>query len=216
MEFDVLPGPPLPELARTTIARAFAATVSLGGSVATVAIRADRVGRPILLPEEESALARSLGTSPSEVTVAVPAAAPFSSLRITGPAHAAMVPGAYSVTPRSMGFVGPSPAPVAPADYGAAAPDPFWREAPAILRHLEARHARELVACVRSHGLTGAECVVPRGLDRFGLELLVFTGTGLASVRLAYPSGPVSALREIPASIRAILTCHCDRTHPTP
>jgi hypothetical protein len=212
MEFDVLPGPPLPELARTTMARAFAGTVSVGGSVTTVPIRADRVGRPILLPDDESALARKLATASSpEVTVAVPATAPFSSLRITGAAHAAMVPGAYSVTPRSMGFVGPSSAPVAPADYGAAAPDPFWREAPAILRHLEARHTSELVACVRSHGLTGAECVVPRGLDRFGLELLVFTGTGLASVRLAYPDGPVSTLRDIPASIRAVLICHCDR-----
>jgi hypothetical protein len=211
MEFEVLPGPPLPELARTTMARAFAASVTWAGSVTTVPIRADRTGRPILLPGDESALARDLASTPSVVTVAVPAAAPFSSLRITGLAHAAMVPGAYSVTPRSMGFVGPNPAPVAPTDYGAAAPDPFWREAPVILQHLEACHAKDLVACVRAHGLATAEYVVPRGLDRFGLELLVFTGTGLASVRLAYPDGPVSSLRQIPASIRASLTCRCGR-----
>jgi hypothetical protein len=214
MEFEVLPGPPLAELARTTMARAFAATVSLDGSVTTVPVRADRAGRPVLLPADESALARGLAATPSVVTVTVPASAPFSSLRITGLAQAASAPGAYPVTPHSMGFAGPNPAPVAPADYGAAAPDPFWREAPAILRHLEACHESELVACVRSHGLTTAECIVPRGLDRFGLELLVFTGAGLVSARLAYPDGPVNSLREIPASIRAVLTCRCANERP--
>jgi hypothetical protein len=211
MEFEVLPGPPLPELARTTMARAFAATVCFDGAVTTVPVRADRAGRPVLLPGDESALARELAAMPSVVTVTVPANAPFSSLRITGLAHAA-APGAYPVTPHSMGFAGPNPAPVAAADYGAAAPDPFWREAPAILRHLDACHESELIACVRSHGLTSAECIVPRGLDRFGLELLVFTDAGLVSARLAYPDGPVNSLREIPVSIRTVLTCRCGRS----
>jgi hypothetical protein len=115
--------------------------------------------------------------------------------------------------PRSVEFIGRSHALVEPVDYGAAEPDPFWREAPAILRHLEACHESELVLCVRSHGLTGAEFVVPRGLDRFGLELLVFTTTGLSSVRLAYPDGPVSSLDDIPAPIRAVLTCGCSARH---
>lgn len=67
----------------------------------------------------------------------------------------------------------------------------------------------ELVECVRSHGLAEAECVVPQALDRFGLRLLVLASSGVAEVRLAFPDGPVSSLREVPVSIQAMLTCRC-------
>ena len=68
---------------------------------------------------------------------------------------------------------------------------------------------RELVRCVRAHGMTRAEWVIPRGLDRYGLELLVLTGDGIASVRLSFPDGPVTSLQDVPASIRTALTCRC-------
>jgi hypothetical protein len=67
----------------------------------------------------------------------------------------------------------------------------------------------ELVNCVRAHGMVAAECVVPSGLDRYGLELLVLAPDGLAPVRLAFPGGPVTGIDQIPASIRAVLTCRC-------
>jgi hypothetical protein len=67
----------------------------------------------------------------------------------------------------------------------------------------------ELVRCVQLNGMAAAEYAVPRGLDRFGLELLVFTPDGLAAARLAFPDGPVTALEQVPASIRAVLTCRC-------
>jgi hypothetical protein len=210
MDFDVLPGPPLAELARTTMARAFAATVSWAGARDTVPMRADRTGQPVLLPHGGSPLARDLAVEPAIVTIAVPAAAPFSSLRITGLTRPDSWHGGYPVILRSLEFTGSKPAPITPSEYGAAAPDPFWREAPVVLQHLERCHIAELVGCVQAHGLTAAEYVVPRGLDRFGLELLVFTSNGLASVRLAYPDGPVNSLHEVPTSIRAVLTCRCD------
>jgi hypothetical protein len=55
----------------------------------------------------------------------------------------------------------------------------------------------------------GAEWVVPRGLDRYGLELLVFAVNGIAAVRLSFPDGPVSSLDDVPVSLRAALTCRC-------
>src|SRR5580692_8778267 len=141
MDFDVLPGPSLPERARTALARAATATVS-----------------------------------------------------------DASLPGAPPAA-------GPAPVPV--DAYRAAAPDPLWRVAPGILHHLEHGHMGELVGCVRAHGMTRAEWVIPCGLDRYGLELLVLTTDGIAAVRLAFPDGPVSSLDDVPASLRTALTCRC-------
>jgi hypothetical protein len=226
MDFDVLPGPPLAELARTAMARACAAVVGCAGPrglrAFTVPVRISHEGHPILLPRDGSALAQELAAGPAMVTVTVPADAPFCALRLTGmaaPARVAAVgldrdagsreSAAYPVTLQSLEFTGAAPAPVALAQYEAAAPDPFRHHAPAVLRHLERWHMAELVRCVRVNGIAAAECVVPRGLDRFGLELLVFTPDGLAAVRLAFPDGPVTGIDQVPASIRAVLTCRC-------
>ena len=221
MDFEVLPGPPLAELALTTMARAVNATVSCAGTrelpPATVVVRADYAGRPVIVPNSESTLASHLAVRPVTVTVAVPAPAPFSALRLTGvtlPAQPGGAAGAYPVDLRSVEFTGSLTALVGVAQYEAATPDPFWREAPAVLRHLEHCHVEDLVRCVRAHGMLAAEFVIPRGLDRFGLELLVLAPDGLSNVRLAYPGGPVTRLQDVPVSIRAILTCRCgDRSH---
>jgi 2-methylisocitrate lyase-like PEP mutase family enzyme len=79
-----------------------------------------------------------------------------------------------------------------------------------VLRHLERGHLTELIACVRMHGLPQADWVIARGLDRYGLELLVLTTDGVAAVRLGFPDGPVTSLRDVPASIRTALTCRCE------
>jgi hypothetical protein len=217
MDYDVLPGPPLAEQARTVMARAGAAVVSCPDSrglfPVTVPVRVTRTGDPILLPRHGSALARHLAASPALVTVTVPADAPFSALRLSGmtgsgPGSGPDAP-AYPVTLRSLEFTGSVPAQVALAQYEAAAPDPLRHEAPAILDHLEHHHMAELTGCVRAHGITAAECAVPRRLDRFGLELLVLLPTGLAAVRLAFPDGPVTTIAAVPVSIRAMLTCRC-------
>jgi hypothetical protein len=67
----------------------------------------------------------------------------------------------------------------------------------------------ELIGCVRAHGMQEAEWVMPRGLDRFGLELAVLTTAGVAAIRLSFPDGPVTSLDEVPASLQAVLACRC-------
>lgn len=104
MDFDVLPGPSLPERARTTLARAATATVSTttaadGGSVydsvsdsaynsgaatGVVPVRSTWDGMPVLLPAAGSPLALWLTASTGQVRVSLPAQPPFSALRLTG------------------------------------------------------------------------------------------------------------------------------------
>ena len=220
MDFDVLPGPSLPELARTALARAAAATVSHAGTVAAqdtsdqVPVRAGPAGSPIILASAGSGLARRLAACRRPVTVSVPACTPFAALRLSGPTwptaedHAARIT-AYTMTVRSVEFAGSSPVRIPVDQYRAAAPDPLWGEAPGVLRHLEHGHAAELVRCIRAHGLPDAGWVVPRGLDRYGLELLVLTTESVAAVRLSFPDGPVASFQDIPASIRTALMCRC-------
>ncbi len=221
MDFDVLPGPSLPERARTALARAASATVSdprIAGAPAAgqVAVRACRDGSPLLLPAAGTLVAAWLAAGPDEVRVSLPAGPPFAALRLTGtvrPVTLAGEPGlaAAAVSIDSVEFTGASAARVTGEEYRAAAPDPLWRVAPAVLHHLEHGHMGELVRCVRAHGMSRAEWVVPRGLDRYGLELLVLTGDGIA-VRLSFPDGPVASLDDVPVSLRAALTCRC-RAH---
>ena len=79
-----------------------------------------------------------------------------------------------------------------------------------MLHHLEHGHMADLIGCVRMHGLPQADWVIARGLDRYGLELLVLTTDGVAAVRLGFPDGPVTSLQDVPASIRTALTCRCE------
>jgi Domain of unknown function (DUF2470) len=221
MDFDVLPGPSLPELARTALARAAAATVSDASpsgrpaAAGQVPVRATWDGRPVLLPASGSWLEQRLSARRSKpVTVSVPADAPFSAVRLTGTSQwltrdrpAGIT--ACVVAVQSVEFTGSGHPRVPLDEYQAAAPDPLWRVATSILRHLERGHMGELVHCVRAHGMPQADWVIPRGLDRYGLQLLVLTTDGAAAVRLAFPGGPVTSLDEVPASIRTALTCRC-------
>jgi len=95
MNYEILPGPSLAELARTTLARAAAATVSEAGPAnarqdvaGRVPVRTRPDGSPLLLAATGSMLEQRLTTCPDAVTVSVPAAVPFSSLRLTGTARA--------------------------------------------------------------------------------------------------------------------------------
>lgn len=219
MDLDVLPGPSLPEVARTLLARAAAASVSVPDGVARMApacpvpVRAGRDGSPLLLPAAGSLLEQELAASAGTVIVTVPAEAPFRALRLAGQARPLgrdLVAGigACTVEPRLVEFTGGSRAVVPIEEYRAAAPDPLWRLAPGVLRHLEQGHVADLLRCVRAHGMA-AEWVTPRGLDRYGLELLALTPSGVAAVRLSFPDGPVTSLGGVPASIRTALTCRC-------
>jgi hypothetical protein len=225
MDLAVLPGPSLAELARTAVARATAATVACAGHpppAPAVPLRAGPAGQPILLPATGSELARRLAFSPAAVTVCVPADPPYRALRLTGrvrasqPGGAATTAPAYLVVLQSAEFTGAGGPPVPLASYHAAAPDPLWREAPGILRHLSQGHMSELIACVRAHGMDRAEWVTPSALDRYGLRLLVFTADGVADTRLSFPGGPVTSFSQIPHSLRAVLACRCHPPEPSP
>ena len=227
MDFEVLPGPSLAELARTALASAVVAEVddarSPGDPVypgrvpAQVPVRDGRDGSPLLLPVTGSVLEHQLAARTEAATVTVPAVGPYSALRLTGTARptarnrraeiaACMID---LLLVELIGHAGVC-VQVPLAAYRAAAPDPLWREAPAVLRHLEQGHMADLIACVRMHGLAQADWVLARGLDRHGLELLVLATDGVAAVRLGFPDGPVTSLQEVPASIRTALTCRCE------
>lgn len=227
MDFEVLPGPSLAELARTALASAAAAEIDdahgpgdpgEAGRVATlIPVRDGRDGSPLLLPVTGSALERRLAARPETVTVTVSAGGPYSVLRLTGAARPTARNrragvAACMVDLRSVEFATAAGAwvTVPLPEYRSAAPDPLRREAPRLLHHLEHGHMTDLIACVRMHGLPQADWVITRGLDRYGLELVVLTTEGVASVRLGFPDGPVSSLQHVPASIRTALTCRCE------
>jgi hypothetical protein len=232
MDFEVLPGPSLAELARTALASAAAAEIDDARSpddpaeasraAALVPVRDGRDGSPLLLPVTGSAIERQLAARPETVTVTVRAGGPYSVLRLTGTARPTARNrragvAACMVDLRSVEFVGAAGARVRVPlpEYRAAAPDPLWREAPGVLHHLEHGHMTDLIACVRMHGLPQADWVITRGLDRYGLELLVLAADGVAAVRLGFPDGPVSSLQDVPASIRTALTCRCESARRT-
>jgi hypothetical protein len=227
MDFEVLPGPSPAELARTALASAATAEIDdarrpgdpayRGRVPVIVPVRDGRDGSPLLLSVTGSVCEHRLSSQREAVTVTVPAGGPYSTLQLTGTARPTarnrrVGIAACLVDLRSVELNGPAGArvPVPLAEYRAAAPDPLWREAPGALHHLEHEHTADLIACVRMHGLSQAEWVITRGLDRYGLELLVLTADGVAVVRLGFPDGPVASLQDVPASIRTALTCRCE------
>src|SRR5215470_13976502 len=146
MDFDVLPGPSLPELARTALAQAAAATVSdpvpgrAGGrpvAAGQVPVRATWDGRPVLLPASGSWLEQRLSARRARpVTVSVPADAPFSAVRLTGTSQWLTRDRTAGITAcvvavQSVEFAGSGCPRIPLAEYQAAAPDPLWRVAPA-------------------------------------------------------------------------------------
>jgi hypothetical protein len=217
MDADVLPGPSLAELARTTVAGAYVATVTYRGAggetTETAVIRGGLAGHPVILLAGGSAMTRLIRKWPA-VTLSVPAPPPFRALALTGIARPGSPPRegpgfACRVLPTSLHFTGAGRVPVPLGQYLAAAPDPLWPAAARIIRHLERGHLADLLTCIRAHGMGQAEWVLPRRLDRFGLLLAVFTTDGIASVRLSFPDGPVTSFDQVPASLRAVLTCRC-------
>jgi hypothetical protein len=163
----------------------------------------------LLLPPRVTATRALVSVAP--VTATVPAPAPLRSLALTGvvqPRSEADGRIGYRLDLRSVRFAGAAGAWVPLAEYEAAEPDPLWRVAPGAIRHLERGHMAELIGCVRAHGMD-PQWVIPRGLDRFGLELAVITTAGVASVRLSFPDGPVESLDDVPASLQAVLACRC-------
>lgn len=94
-----------------------------------------------------------------------------------------------------------------PAEFAAAAPDPFCRYEDHWLRHLDLAH-RDVVGMltrlIPDH-LRGGH-VRPLGLDRFGLRLRVEATEGDHDVRLAF-SQPVDTPGELGVQLRRMVGC---------
>ena len=88
--------------------------------------------------------------------------------------------------------------------YAAALPDPVSPQAGPGIAHLNADHADALAAMARAFGgypdTTAAVCT---GADRYGLDLKVFTGRGVAYTRVGYvaPIGSIGELRTATADL---------------
>src|ERR1700712_4464135 len=177
----------LAEMAREALAEANVATVlsesGMNATEVTVKVTADRYGRPILHVAPESPLIESIELGPV-VTVTVAAAAPFEALSLRGPALRVKACNTderrvmYRVALLGVSFVRPRKAPVKLAAFPAATPDLLWGQGEAMLEHLSSRHAGDLEACVRAHGMPEAKAVVARSLDRRGIDLAVLTEDG--------------------------------------
>jgi len=222
MEIGQHRGPTSAELARTALAQARVATLISRGrgssvdALAVVNVQDSPDGRPLVQLERTSPMVRRLAACPV-ATISIPAPGPFVALHLTGPAMACK--GAsnglrgFRLSLLSARFVSRrKDVPVPLGAFHAASPDPLWPHAAQILEHLEQAHPPELLACARAHGLPHAQAVVPRTIDRYGLELALITGLGVTTLRLPFPGGPVESLTKVTCGLRAVLTCRCGGT----
>jgi hypothetical protein len=213
--------PTVPELARTALAQAKAATLVTTGctvgsrTLTVVSVEDQPDGRPLISVERSSPTVREL-VACSLATLSVAGPSPFRRLDLTGPLKAYRVgrPGhrTYRLSPVSGRLVGATNLPLALGDFYAARPDPLARDSAALLDHLAQAHAAELLACVRAQGHTYAEAAVPRAVDRYGIELVALGPAGVHRVRLPFPGGPIDALEQVPPRLLVPLACRCRGT----
>jgi hypothetical protein len=169
-------------------------------------------GRPLVRLEDSSPTVRELAARPV-ATLAVAGPGPFARLELTGSLkpHHAPRPGqrSYRLSPLTCRLVGTTSVPLSLREVLAARPDPLASLAPALLDHLAEAHASDLLACIRAHGHDHAEVVLPRALDRYGIELAVLGADGVKRVRLPFPGGPIETLEDAPLGLAAPLSCRC-------
>ncbi len=209
-------GPSLAELARTALAGATVATLATRGcraprTLTVVSIQDQPDGRPVVRVDDGSPAVQLLASCPV-ATVSVAGPAPYRALDLTGAFQPVRAPRegarAYRLSLLSARLTGSAPVPIPLGAFRAAEADPLLPHAPAALHHLEQSHTDELLACVRAHG-HDAQTVVPRALDRYGIELTAISAYGVGVVRLAFPGGPVDRLEQVATGLRLLLTCRC-------
>jgi hypothetical protein len=206
------------ERARTALAQAKAATLVTRGcpprpSTATIVSVDDQPdGRPQIHLETSSPTVRELTACPV-ATLSIAAPAPFRRLDLTGPMTPCRParPGhrSYRLSPLSARLIGTTSRPLPLEEFHAARPDPLTGLATALLDHIAEAHAAELLACIRAHGHIEAEAVIPRALDRYGIETATLNPAGVQQVRLLFPDGPIDTLEQVPLGLVLPLTCRC-------
>ncbi len=82
-------------------------------------------------------------------------------------------------------------------DYAAATPDPVQPLAGPAIQHLNADHPDALTAMAKSlGGFPDADAATCTGIDRYGLDLKVTTGRGIAYTRAGFAS-PIDSIDEL-------------------
>lgn len=146
-------------------------------------------------------------------TLVVAAPLPFRTLEMTGSVRRGPGDGSarrpFDLVPTSARLVGARAQAIGLEEFLGAEPDPLRREAATILHHLEAAHTAELLACLRAHGYVDAVAVLPRTLNRYGVELVALSHHGVQNVWLAFPGGPVDALHDVGLGLRTVMMCRC-------
>ncbi|QBR92589.1 DUF2470 domain-containing protein [Nocardioides euryhalodurans] len=180
-------------------------------AVTVVRIEPQPDGHPLLHLGATSPVHRLLAACPV-ATLAVPGPDPYRALALTGPVLPRRTRDGsrtHRMSLVSARLIGPEVLPIPLTAFIDAAPDPLHRHAAATLQHLETAHAAELLSCLRAHGHRDTRAVVPRGLDRYGLEVAAITDDGVCRLRLPFPGGPVDDLGQVAAGLRLLLTCRC-------
>ena len=190
------------ERARTSLAQAAVATlvVPVRPGVYTqtmVTVEAQPFGRPRVWLDPSSPVPSSLGYSVA--TIVVPGPSPFRCLALEGRLEpqprdqSGCQP--YEMSLMGVRLLGSATREVAVSSFQAAEPDPLRNRAVAALQHLDSAHHDDLLTCVRAHGHSDALWVMPRSLDRYGMDLAAVTEKGVASIRLNYRKGDRKSTR---------------------
>ena len=208
--------PSLADRARTALADASTATLVTRGcrsshTCTVVAVEDQATGRPAIRVDRESPAVQLIAGCPV-VTIAVPGPAPYRSLQLVGTLRGRPAERdrkrVYQLCLLSVRLVGAGARSLPVDEFLAAGPDPLRHCAPQVLAHLEHAHTEDLLACVRAHG-HDVHAVVPRGLDRYGIELAAIGYDGVHQLRLSFPNGPIDDLAQLSGGVRLPLTCHC-------
>ena len=95
------------------------------------------------------------------------------------------------------------------ADYTAAAPDPVQPHAAAAIEHLNADHADALAAMGKAlGGFPDTDTATCTGADRYGLDLRVETGRGIAYTRAGF-ADPIDSIDELSsATVELVRRAH--------
>lgn len=198
--------PTLAEYARTALAQASVGTLATSGhagepgTLTVVTVEDQTDARPVVHLEETSPVLRTLSKART-ATLSVAGGEQFRSVDLIGllmPCRSEL-PGqrSFRISPLTVRLVGGTPCAIHPNDFQRARPDPLADLAPAFLQHLRYAHSTDLFGWVQAHGFEQADAVVPLRLDRYGIDVTVLSPSGVHSVRLAHPDGPIESLDQM-------------------
>lgn len=180
-----------------------AVTVHSGGDPVELSFRTDDPAGAVLEPHRVATLeVLAAGCAPTTV---------YGQVRQLRRVHGRIIRCALDVQAVRLGMRAEEP-----VDLGAfrvAEADPLRGDIPQILDHLRRDHGPDLVNCLRAQGHGRVQWAEARRLDRFGLELTVLDGEGVATVRLDFPQ-PVTCLRDLSPGLYLALRGRCRDCDP--